>query len=96
MYAELLDASPSGTVGVGERHMRLRRTIIPRNVRELSKEVGVPRCGVVNRPHRLASTRESSQKYDILQTERHLADGKLKVYVSGRHRSINAAIKGVS
>jgi hypothetical protein len=95
-YAELMDPSPGGPVGVGEGHVRQRRAIVPRNVREPSKEVGVPRRGDVDRHHRLASTRQSSQHCDVLQTERHLADGKWNVCVSGRHRSMNAAISGVS
>jgi hypothetical protein len=56
-YTELLDQSPGGPVGVGEGHVRRRRAIVPRNVREPSKEVSVPRRGVVDRPHRLTSTR---------------------------------------
>jgi hypothetical protein len=62
MYAELLDPSPGGPVGVGEGH-----------VREPSKKVSVPCCGDVDRPHRLASTRQSSQHHGVIQTERHLA-----------------------
>jgi hypothetical protein len=69
MYAELLDPSPGGPVGVDEGHVRRRRAIVPRNVREPSKEVSLPRRGDVDRPHRLASTRQSSQHRGILQTE---------------------------
>jgi hypothetical protein len=56
MYAELLDPSPGGPVGASEWHVRRRRAINLRNVREPSKEVSVPRHGDVDRPHRLAST----------------------------------------
>jgi hypothetical protein len=38
-YAELLDPSPSGLMGVDEGQVRRRRAIILRNVREPSKEV---------------------------------------------------------
>jgi hypothetical protein len=50
-YAELLDSSPGGPVGVGEGHVRRWRAIVARNVREPSKEIGVPRRGDVDRPH---------------------------------------------
>jgi hypothetical protein len=56
MYAELLDPSPGGLVGVGEGHIWRWRAIVPSNIREPSKEVSVPRRGDVDRPHRLAST----------------------------------------
>jgi hypothetical protein len=58
-YAEPLDPSPGGPVGVGEGHVRRRRTIVSRNVHEPSKEVSVPLCGDVDRPHHLASIRQS-------------------------------------
>jgi hypothetical protein len=77
MYAELLDPSPGGPVRVGEAHIRRWRAIVQRNVREPSKEVSVPRRGDVDRPHRLTSTRQSSQHRGVLQTESHLADGEV-------------------
>jgi hypothetical protein len=49
-YAELLDPSPGGPVGVGEGHVRRWHAIVPRNVREPSKEVTLPRRGDVDRP----------------------------------------------
>jgi hypothetical protein len=78
MYAELLDPSPGGPVGVSEGHVRRWRMIIPRNVREPSKEVSMPRRGDVDRPHHLASTWQSSQHRGVLQTERHLADREVE------------------
>jgi hypothetical protein len=74
-YAELLDPSPGGPVGVGKGHVRRRRAIVPRNVRKPSKEVSVPRHGDVDRPYLLANTRQSSQHRGVLQTKSHLADG---------------------
>jgi hypothetical protein len=65
-------------VGVGEGYVQGWRAIAPRNVREPSKEVGVPCRGDVDRPYRLASTRQSSQHRDVLQTERHLAEGEVE------------------
>jgi hypothetical protein len=65
-------------VGVDEGHVRRRHAIVPRNVREPSKEVSLPRHGDVDRPHRLASTRQSSQHRSVLQTESHLADGEVE------------------
>jgi hypothetical protein len=41
-YAELLDASPGGPMGADEGHVWRRRAIVPRNVREPSKEVSLP------------------------------------------------------
>jgi hypothetical protein len=38
----------------------------------------VPRRGDVDRPHRLASTRQSSQHRGILQTESHLTNGEVE------------------
>jgi hypothetical protein len=96
MYAELLDPSPGGPVGVDEGHVRHRRAIVPRNVREPNKEVSLPRRGDVDQPHRLPSTRQSSQHRDVLQTQSHLADREWNVCISGRHRSMNAAISGAS
>jgi hypothetical protein len=66
MYAELLDPSPGWLVGVDEGHVRRRRAIVLRNVREPSKEVSLSRCGDVDRPHRLPSTRQSSQHRGVL------------------------------
>jgi hypothetical protein len=43
-----------------------------------SKEVSLPRRGDVDRPHRLASTWQSSQHRGVLQTESHLADGEVE------------------
>jgi hypothetical protein len=77
-YAELLDPSLNGPLGVGEGHVRRWRAIVPRNVREPSKEVSVPRHRDVDRPLRLASTRQSSQHRGVLQTERHLTDGEVE------------------
>jgi hypothetical protein len=71
-YAELLDSSLGGPVGAGEGHIKHWRAIVPRNVRELSKEVSVPRPRDVNRPHRRTSTQQSSQHRGVLQTKRHL------------------------
>jgi hypothetical protein len=65
-------------VGVDEGHVWRRRTIVPRNVRELSKEVSLPRRGDADRPHRLPSTWHSSQHRDVLQTESHLANGEVE------------------
>jgi hypothetical protein len=67
-YAELLDPSPGGSVGINEGHMRRWRAIVPRNVRKPSKKVSLPRRGHVDRPHRLARTRQSSQHRGVLQT----------------------------
>jgi hypothetical protein len=77
-YAELLDPSPGGLVGVSEGHVRCRSAIVPRNVCEPSKKVSVPRRRAVDRPHRLANTRQSSQHRGILQTESHLADREVE------------------
>jgi hypothetical protein len=77
-YAELLDPSPGGPVGVDEGQVRRRRAIVPRNIREPSKEVSLPRRGDVDWPHRLASTRQSSQYRGVLQTESHLVDGEVE------------------
>jgi hypothetical protein len=65
-------------VGVDEGHVRRRRTIVPRNVREPSKEVSLPRRGDVDGPHRLPSTWQSSQNSGVLQTESHLAYGEVE------------------
>jgi hypothetical protein len=77
-YAELLDPSPGGPVGVGEGHVQRWRAIVLRNVREPSKEFGVLRRGDVDRHHRLTSTQQSSQHRDVLQTDRYLADGEVE------------------
>jgi hypothetical protein len=78
MYAGLLDPSPGGPMGVGEGHVRRWRAIVPRNVWEPSKELSVPRRGDVDRPHCLASTRQSSQHRGVLQIEHHLADREVE------------------
>jgi hypothetical protein len=65
-------------VGVDEGHVRRRRVIGPRNVREPSKEVSLPRRGEVHRPHRLPSTWQSSQHRGVLQTKSHLANGEVE------------------
>jgi hypothetical protein len=65
-------------VSVDEGQVWRRRATVPRNVREPSKEVSLPRRGDVDRPHRLASTRQSSQHRSVLQTESHLADGEVE------------------
>jgi hypothetical protein len=83
-------------MGVAKGHVRLRCEIVPRNICEPSQEVGVPRRGDVDCPHRLASTRQSSQHRGVLQTERHHTTGRWNVCVSGRHRSMNVAISGAS
>jgi hypothetical protein len=91
-----MDPSPDGPVGVGEGHVRRRRVIVARNVREPSKEVSMPRRGDVDRPHRLASTRQSSQHRGVLQTESHLADREVERVCLCRHRSMNAVISRAS
>jgi hypothetical protein len=73
-----MDPSPGGPVGIGKGHVRRWRAIVPRNVREASKEVSVPRHWDVDRPHRLVSTPQCSQHCGVLQTERHLADGEVE------------------
>jgi hypothetical protein len=96
-YAELLDPSPGGPVSVGEGHVRRRRVIVPRNVREPSKEVSVPRRGDVDRPHRLAA---HGSPPNIIAASSRLRvispTGKWNVCVSCRHRSMNAMISGAS
>jgi hypothetical protein len=102
-YAELLDPSPGGPVGVDEWQVRRRRAIVPRNVREPSKEISLPRRGDVDRPHRLASTRQSSQHRSVLQTESHLADGEVErlrlwsppVHERGDQRGVEVEPQGV-
>jgi hypothetical protein len=64
-------------MGVNEGHVWRRCAMSPRNVREPSKEVNLPRRGDVDRPRRLASTRQSSQHRGVLQTESHLVDGEV-------------------
>jgi hypothetical protein len=78
MYAELLDPSLGGPVGVDAGQVQCRRVIVPRNVRKPSKEVSLPRREDVDRPHRLPSTWQSSQCRSVLQTQSHLADGEVE------------------
>jgi hypothetical protein len=77
-YVELLDPSPGGPVGVDEGQVQRRHAIVLRNVRKPSKEVSLPRRGDVDRPHRLANTRQSSQHRGVLQIGSHLTDGKVE------------------
>jgi hypothetical protein len=74
-------------VGVDEGHVRRRRTIVPRNVREPSKEVSLPRHGDVDGPHNI----EASSRLRVISPT-----GRWNVCVSGRHWSMNAVISGAS
>jgi hypothetical protein len=83
-------------VSVDEGQVWRRRATVPRNVREPSKEVSLPRRGDVDRPHRLASTRQSSQHRGVLQTKSHLADGEVERVRLWSPLVHEAAISGAS
>jgi hypothetical protein len=83
-------------VGVGKGHVRRRRVIVPRNVREPSNKVNVPRRGDVDRP--IASLAHGSPPNNATSSRMRVISpmGKWNVCVSGRHLSMNAVISGAS
>jgi hypothetical protein len=64
------------------RLVRLRRAIVPRNIREPSKKVLSPCVGDVDGPHRETCTRKAEQHHHVLRTHRrthrHLADSQVE------------------
>jgi hypothetical protein len=83
-------------VGVGEGHVRRRRVIVPRNVREPSKEVSVHVAGMSIGPiawpaHGSPPNIAASSRLRVISPT-----GEWNVCVSGRHRSMNVAISGAS
>jgi hypothetical protein len=78
-----------------ERLVKVRRVIIPRNVRKSSEEVQSSSAGDVNSPHRDA-LQGSNRRPNNIETSSRLTVispmGKWNECVSGRHQSRNAAI----
>jgi hypothetical protein len=62
MYAKLLQPRQGGSVSVRELLVRGGRAIVPRNVREPSKELLTLVSGDVCGPQRLALTRKAHQQ----------------------------------
>jgi hypothetical protein len=65
-------------VSIRELLVRGGGAILPRNVRESSKELSNTLVGDVHSSQRLARTRKSHQQGRVLKSHRHLADGKVE------------------
>jgi hypothetical protein len=94
MYTELLDPSPGGPVGVGEGHVRRWRAIEERSRTEQgSRHATLRGCrsAPASPAHGNPSNIAASSRLSVISPT-----GKWNVCVSGRHRSMNAAISGAS